>query len=58
MEIPRLLGPALLVLAFYLWDSLTGVRPSRRRELRWIWQTGLLVVLGIVVTAWNLLLRP
>ena len=58
MEIPRLMGPALLTLAFYLWDALTGTRPARRRELRWIWQTGLLAALGLVVTAWNLLLRP
>ena len=58
MEIPRLMGPALLTLAVYLWDALTGTHPSRRREVRWIWQTGLLAVLGLVVTAWNLLLRP
>jgi hypothetical protein len=57
MEIPRLMGPALLTLAFYLWDALTGTHPARRRELRWIWQTGLLAALGVVVTAWNLLLR-
>lgn len=58
MEIPRLMGPALLTLAIYLWDALTGTHPARRRELRWIWQTGLLAALGVVVTAWNLLLRP
>lgn len=58
MEIPRLMGPALLTLAFYLWDALTGTHPARRRELRWIWQTGLLAALGVVVIAWNLLLRP
>jgi hypothetical protein len=57
MEIPRLLGPALLVLAFYLWDALTGAQSSRRREPRFIWQTGLLAVLGILVVAWNLMLR-
>ena len=57
MEIPRLLGPALLVLAFYLWDALTGAGSSRRREPRFIWQTGLLAVLGILVVAWNLMLR-
>jgi len=57
MEIPRLMGPALLTLAFYLWDALAGTQPARRRELRWIWQTGLLAALGILVTAWNLLLR-
>jgi hypothetical protein len=58
MEIPRLIGPALLVLAFYLWDALTGTQPARRREVHWVWRTGLLAALGVVVTAWNLLLRP
>ena len=57
MEIPRLMGPALLTLAFYLWDAINGTRPARRRELRWIWQTGLLAALGIVVAVWNMLLR-
>lgn len=57
MEIPQLMGPALLTLAVYLWDALTSTHPSRRRELRWIWQTGLLAALGVVVTAWNMLLR-
>ena len=57
MEIPRLMGPALLTLAVYLWDALTGTAPARRRERRWIWQTGLLAALGVVVAAWNLLLR-
>jgi len=57
MEIPRLVGPALLTLAVYLWDALTGTAPARRRELRWIWQIGLLAALGVVVTAWNLMLR-
>lgn len=57
MEVPRLVGPALLTLAVYLWDALTGTAPARRHEWRWIWQTGLLAALGVVVTAWNLLLR-
>jgi hypothetical protein len=57
MEIPRLIGPALLTLAFYLWEALAGTQPARRRELRWIWQTGLLAALGVIVAAWNLLLR-
>jgi hypothetical protein len=57
MEIPRLVGPALLTLAVYLWDALSGATPARRRELRWLWQIGLLAALGVVVTAWNLALR-
>ncbi len=56
MEIPRLIGPALLTLAVYLWDALTGTMPARR-DLRWLWQIGLLAALGVVVTAWNLMLR-
>lgn len=58
MEIPRLIGPALLTLVFYLWDAFHAVPASRRREARWLWQTLLLAGLGVVVIAWNLLLRP
>lgn len=57
MEIPRLIGPALLTLLFYLWDAFAGVAPARRRDGGWLWQTGLLAVLGLAVVAWNLLLR-
>ncbi|MCI0583577.1 MAG: hypothetical protein L0227_11940 [Chloroflexi bacterium] len=57
MEIPRLLGPALLVLVFFLWDAVHGAPPARRRDPRRIWETVLLVVLGIVVVAWSLRLR-
>jgi hypothetical protein len=58
MAIPRLVGPALLTLAFYLWDAFQSASPARRRDVDWIWQTALLVVLGVVVIAWNMLLRP
>ena len=57
MAIPRLIGPALLTLVFYLWDAFNGAAPARRRDPRWIWQTGLLVGLGVVVVGWNLLVR-
>ena len=57
MAIPRLLGPALLTLAFYLWDAVQAATPARRRDARWIWQVVLLAVLGAAVVAWNLLLR-
>ena len=57
MAIPRLIGPALLTLGFYLWDTLHGATPSRRRDPRWIWQTLLLLVLGVIVAGWNVLIR-
>ena len=57
IEIPRLLGPALLTLTFYLWDAFHGAAPARRRDLGWLWQTLLLVVLGVVVVALNLMTR-
>ena len=57
MEIPRLVGPALLTLAFYLWDAFVGSAPSRRRDLRWVGQIVLLAGLGVIVAVWNLLLR-
>jgi hypothetical protein len=57
LEIPRLLGPALLALTFYLWDAFHGAGPSRRRDPRWLWQTLLLVALGLAVIALNLTAR-
>lgn len=57
MEIPRLMGPALLTLTFYLWDAFHGATPSRRRDARWLWQTLLLAVLGIALIALNLMVR-
>jgi hypothetical protein len=56
MEIPRLVGPALLTLAFYLWDSFIAA-PGRRRDRRWIGQIAVLAGLGVIVAVWNLLLR-
>lgn len=54
MGIPRLLGPALLMLLFYLWDSLHAATPTRRRDPRWIWETIVLAGLGAAVAFWNL----
>ena len=39
MEIPRLLGPALLVLVFFLWDAIHGTTPLRGRDRRRLWET-------------------
>ncbi len=57
VALPRLLGPALLALVFFVWDGVHGAPPTQRRDPRWIWQIGLLVVLGAAVVAWNLALR-
>jgi hypothetical protein len=54
IAIPRLIGPALLMFLFYLWDTLHAAPPSRRRDPRWLWETAILVGLGIAVVAWNL----
>jgi hypothetical protein len=54
MGIPRLIGPALLMFLFYLWDVLHGTAPARRRDPQWIWQTALLAGLGALVAFWNL----
>ena len=54
MGIPRLVGPALLMLLFYLWDSLHATAPARRRDPRWIWETLALAALGAAVAFWNL----
>jgi hypothetical protein len=57
MAIPQLLGPALLTLLFYLWDALNATTPSIRRDPRWRWQVGLLLILSVVVIGWNVALR-
>jgi hypothetical protein len=57
VALPRLLAPALLALVFFVWDGVHGAPPAHRRDPRWIWQTALLVILGVVVVAWNLALR-
>ena len=54
MGIPRLIGPALLMLLFYLWDSLHAAPPARRRDPRWIWETLVLAGLGAALVFWNL----
>jgi hypothetical protein len=57
IAIPGPLGPALLVLVFFLWDALHGSTSSRRRDNQRTWETVLLVVLGLIVVAWSLGLR-
>ena len=54
IDTPRLLGPAILTLVFYLWDALHGTAPARRRQPRFIWELILLAGLGVVVIGWNL----
>jgi hypothetical protein len=53
IAIPRLVGPALLMLLFYLWDSLHA-EPAGRRDPRWLWETIALAGLGAAVAFWNL----
>ena len=57
MEIPRVLGPALLVLVFFLWDAVHGASTSRRRDRRRLWETALLAILGVLVVAWSVRLN-
>ena len=54
IDLPRLVGPAVLTLVFYLWDAQHGSAPARRRERRFVWEMLLLGGLAIVVMAWNL----
>jgi len=54
MGLPRLLGPALLTLVFYLWTAYRGVPRGTRRDARLIWEALLLAALGVLVVLWNL----
>jgi hypothetical protein len=53
IEIPRVLGPALLVLVFFLWDAIHSGGAPRRRDRRRVWETAALAVLAIVVIGWS-----
>ena len=55
MAIPRLLGPALLTLVVYLWSAYRGGARTGRTDPRWAWELLLLLGLGAIVIAWNLL---
>ena len=54
LDIPWLLGPALLVLVFFLWEAMHGGAPLRRRDPRRLWEAALLLVIGLVVVVWSL----
>jgi len=54
LAIPRLLGPALLLIVFYLWDAIHGAVRSERRDARRIWEALLLALAAVVVVAWSL----
>lgn len=57
IEIPKILGPALLVLVFFLWDAIHSGGPVRRRDPWRIWETALLAVLAVVVIGWSIGIR-
>lgn len=53
IEIPRILGPALLVLVFFLWDAIHSGGSVRRRDPWRVWETAALAILAIVVIGWS-----
>jgi hypothetical protein len=57
MALPRLLGPAILVVVFYLWDSTHAAVRSDQRDARRVWEAVLLAVAAIVAIAWSLNVR-
>jgi hypothetical protein len=57
MALPRLLGPALLVIVLYLWDAAHAAARPERRDARRIWEAVLLAAAAVVAIAWSLNLR-
>lgn len=53
IEVPRILGPALLVLVFFLWDAIHSGGSVRRRDPWRVWETAALAILAIVVIGWS-----
>jgi len=58
IALPRLVGPALLTLLFYLWSAYMRHPRRLREDRRRLAEAGVLAALGLAVVAWNLLLRP
>jgi hypothetical protein len=58
IDLPRLLGPALLVVVFFLWDAIHGGSRARRRDTMRLWETLALAVVALAVVAWSLGIRP
>lgn len=54
MGIPRLIGPALLMLLLYLWATVHAAPAATRRDPRWLWETIVLTGLGLAVAFWNI----
>ncbi len=57
LALPRLLGPALLTVVFYLWAAYRAAPGAERRSFAWLWEYGILVVAAALTVAWNMLLR-
>lgn len=57
IEIPRILGPALMVLVFFLWDAIHIGGAVRRRDPIRAWETVALAVLAVVVIGWSAFVR-
>jgi hypothetical protein len=57
IEIPRILGPALLVLVFFLWDAIHVGTPPRRRDPWRRWETIALAALAVIVIGWSIGIR-
>jgi hypothetical protein len=54
MALPRFLGPALLVVVFYLWDATHAAVRADQRDARRIWDAILLAAAAVVAVTWSL----
>ena len=57
MDLPRLLGPALLAAIFYLWSAYRSASRAERRSGGWLTEYLALAAAAVVAIAWNLLIR-
>jgi len=57
LAIPRLLGPAVLAVVFYLWSAYRAAPGSERRSASWLWEYGILALAAVLVIAWNVLVH-
>jgi hypothetical protein len=57
LAVPRLLGPAVLTVAFYIWSAYRAAPGAERHSAQWLWEYAILAAVAALAVAWNVLLR-
>ena len=57
LAVPRLLGPAVLTVALYIWSAYRAAPGAERHSAQWLLEYAVLAAVAALAVAWNVLLR-